>query len=251
MSDIDDAINQLESDIKIKQQQIEQLRQLDPEKTLSEEEYHDLCLTDLRHSDILGQQILNNFPFLKYEGWGANYFNYAIGNSDIRICLPNSETRCIEIYMLKYYASDDVVEKQLQLRYLEKETELDNDLKICLTLIAQKSLIKRAKMLFLHNTTIIAVIRYMITDPYMQYQIRFLDTLDCIEREIRQQNQKKEADRIDLHEKHIQQQELLKPYIESFLKWTKCVHIYDHSRGDKLSATIELDASNSITYHEI
>lgn len=92
LREIQEAIASLREDISLRQEQIEQLNQFRDlaEHGLSETQYHDLCKTDMRCSDLLGQALLKVFPFLQYDRRGTNYLMNMLLRKGLKSASPTA-----------------------------------------------------------------------------------------------------------------------------------------------------------------
>ena len=59
---VEEAIKDLQEDITEKQNQIELIKNIDWNKPVNEETWHQICDTPLRTSDLLGALVKNIFP---------------------------------------------------------------------------------------------------------------------------------------------------------------------------------------------
>lgn len=76
--DINGSIEELKEEIEEKEEQIKLLQQLDVHQVLTEKEWHKICLTPLRNSDLMGNFLLNIFPDAKDIDVGINYIKFKL-----------------------------------------------------------------------------------------------------------------------------------------------------------------------------
>lgn len=71
--DIKEALDELQEDINKKQNQIDLIKNMDWSKSVNEEEWHKVCETPLRSSDLLSVLVKNIFPDAENINVGCNY----------------------------------------------------------------------------------------------------------------------------------------------------------------------------------
>lgn len=101
--DINSALKEIEQEIhklNVRKEKIQRLQNVLDKEIISETEYHELCETPLRYTDLLGKLVCNALPCLTYESYSLNYFHYLANDWQVRI--PNSRCSGIEI-VLPYY----------------------------------------------------------------------------------------------------------------------------------------------------
>lgn len=92
---INDAVKDISDEIKILQERRDFLHRLNLNSKITEDEWHELCLSSLRTSDILADVVKNIFPSATNVSVGANYVYFYI--NDLKCYLPTSAIRGIEI----------------------------------------------------------------------------------------------------------------------------------------------------------
>ena len=101
---VEEAIKDLQEDITEKQNQIELIKNIDWNKPVNEETWHQICDTPLRTSDLLGVLVKNIFPEAENMNIGCNYISFDLYG--FRCALPTS--RCNGVYIeTGWYQKDD------------------------------------------------------------------------------------------------------------------------------------------------
>ena len=95
MNELTDAIKSIEEEIEELTKRKEFLENIDITKVPNEDEWHEMCLSDLRHSDLLGIFITNIFPNAADIKIGCNYAQFSL--YDFICYIPTSNIRGIEI----------------------------------------------------------------------------------------------------------------------------------------------------------
>lgn len=103
---ITQAIESIKNDIDELQTKIGLLNSLDENTIVTENVYHELCDTDLRRSDFLGQLVAKQIPELKYDKQSPNYFHYTTDNKDIDVCIPSSAVKNVNLLVFHYYGKN-------------------------------------------------------------------------------------------------------------------------------------------------
>lgn len=93
--DVEEAIKELQEDITEKQDQIELIKNIDWNKPVNEETWHEICDTPLRTSDLLGALVKNIFPNAEDINVHCNYVYFNLYG--FKCALPTS--RCNGIYI--------------------------------------------------------------------------------------------------------------------------------------------------------
>lgn len=229
--EIREAIASLQEDISLKQEQIKQLSQFGNlvEHGLSETQYHDLCRTDMRCSDLLGQALLTVFPFLQYDRRGTNYFYYKLSDEyafeeGIEIRIPNSARCGIEIVLEKYRRDSD--RNRLEREYNYRKSVIERKIENIEEYLASKSVVRRAEIAFPNELTLPAVLRYVFGRKKGKAEL-----CDMLRRAVEERDADIKAyqEKVRLaEEKYTKQQALLKRYAAAlFLKWAKEVRVYE------------------------
>lgn len=95
MNELIDAIKSIEEEIEELTKRKEFLENIDITKVPNEDEWHEMCLSDLRHSDLLGRFITNIFPNATDIKIGCNYAQFSL--YDFICYIPTSLIKGIEI----------------------------------------------------------------------------------------------------------------------------------------------------------
>lgn len=229
LREIQEAIACLREDISLKQKQIEQLNQFRDlaEHGLSETQYHDLCRTDMRCSDLLGQALLKVFPFLQYDRRGANYFYYKLSDEyafeeGVEIRIPNSAVNGVEIVLEKYRRNSDA--SHILREYNYKKSSLESEIERLEKYLASRSVVTRAKIAFPSCPTGLAVLHYIFgrkkgKDELFDKLRRAFEERDAVIKSCQEKVHQAE-------ERYAEQQALLKITAARFLDWTEEVRIY-------------------------
>lgn len=93
--DITEAIEFLQKEIQEKQHQIKILENLNIEQPVSETTWHQICLTTMRESQLMGTLLKAIFPEAEDIKVGANYVFFRL--YDFKCYLPTSFEKCILI----------------------------------------------------------------------------------------------------------------------------------------------------------
>ena len=101
---VEEVIKDLQEDIAEKQNQIELIKNIDWNKPVNEETWHQICDTPLRTSDLLGVLVKNIFPEAANINVGCNYVYFDLYG--FRCALPTS--RCNGVYIeTGWYQNDN------------------------------------------------------------------------------------------------------------------------------------------------
>lgn len=101
---VEEVIKDLQEDIAEKQNQIELIKNIDWNKPVNEETWHQICNTPLRTSDLLGVLVKNVFPEAENINIGCNYVYFDLYG--FRCALPTS--RCNGVYIeTGWYQNDN------------------------------------------------------------------------------------------------------------------------------------------------
>ena len=101
---MEEAIKDLQEDIAEKQNKIELIKNIDWNKPVNEETWHQICDTPLRISDLLGVLVKNIFPEAENINIGCNDVSFDLYR--FRCALPTS--RCNGVYIeTGWYQKDD------------------------------------------------------------------------------------------------------------------------------------------------
>ncbi len=102
--DLEEAIADLQEDIKEKQDQIELIRSIDWNNAVNEETWHMICETPLRTSDLLAKLLKNIFPKAEDINVHCNYVYFKMYG--FRCAIPTS--RCMGCYIdTSWYEKDN------------------------------------------------------------------------------------------------------------------------------------------------
>lgn len=93
--DIEETLEELREDIEEKETQVKLIQQLDINKSLTEKEWHQICLTPLRGSDLLGNLLKNIFPHSTNIKVCANYVYFNL--YDFHCKIPTYTKECIKV----------------------------------------------------------------------------------------------------------------------------------------------------------
>lgn len=115
-SGIQDAICSLEEIINETQEKINILRNIDLEKPVTEEQWHKICETPLRYSNLLAVLIKNTFPMAENIILSCNYVYFDIMGFEVQV--PTSNHRGINID-LSWYKEDYGEPVRSYSRYVE------------------------------------------------------------------------------------------------------------------------------------
>lgn len=249
MVNTQDAIQNLEQGIALKERQIEQLNKFEQlvEAGLTEEQYHDFCSTDMRNSDTLGEALLKVFPFLSYDKRQPNFFHYTVEDLEIRI--PNNRSFGIEIIVKKYYSMPNEENIALSHGLLSSKKTIEGKIKTRQEYLEAKSFSKKARLMFPHLKSWAAFI------SYVSHNIKWIFKFDKkrISPSTRIKNELEELlweqEKFVAKEKllteqaessYLEQQTLLEKYALLFLKWTKNVRVYSNN-WDKPKADYSME----------
>lgn len=230
LREIQEAIASLREDISLKQEQIEQLNQFKElaEHGLSETQYHDLCKTDMRCSDLLGQALLKVFPFLQYDRRGANYFHYKLSDEyafeqGVEIRIPNSAVDGVEIVLEKYRRDSDASHMLQEYNY--KKSRLESEIEKLEEYLASRSVVRKAQIAFPYYSTGLAVLHYIFGRKKGKIELH-----DKLRKAVEERDAviKSCQEKVRLAEHlYARQQALLKRYAAAlFLNWTEEVRVY-------------------------
>ena len=101
---VEEAIKDLQEDITEKQNQIELIKNIDWNKPVNEETWHQICDTPLRTSDLLGILVKNIFSEVENINVGCNYVSFDLYG--FRCALPTSRRNGVYIET-GWYQKDD------------------------------------------------------------------------------------------------------------------------------------------------
>ncbi len=92
---INEALQELQKEINEKQNQMNLIKNIDWNKSVKEEVWHEICETPLRSSDLLGVMVKNIFPDAENINVNCNYVYFSLDGFECR--LPTS--RCNGVYI--------------------------------------------------------------------------------------------------------------------------------------------------------
>lgn len=195
-----------------------------PNTPLPEEEFHRLCETPLRYTDVLGKSLENSINNITYIDRAMNNFRYKIINGwTLWVSTSAARYVCIDLHRpFRSKCIDKEFEYQNSIKYLDKCLE---NVAWCIEFLRTKSIIKKSKMTFSKTKMPFALIFYVFKNIKNPYKRRVKETLkDC------ESKMYKYKERIDKFEEKYkvefeEQQKYLKEFIEELLKWTESVEI--------------------------
>lgn len=224
---IQEAINVLEDEISENNERIKLLKAFDAisERGLTEEEYHVLCETDLRNSDILGQALSISMPFLIYDRCEPNSFIYMV--DDFEVHIPSSSNTWVNIIVEGFHANRDEIETNANLKFCSREMVCERELNKVYTYINSKSLVEKSHICFPTFSKPFAIANYIFrqagcTDSAHKYLTELLREKMNIEKEKKEYIEEADSKRLELRS-------ILFNYIKRLLKWTNDVYVTDRN----------------------
>lgn len=215
---IQEAINELREDIVEKEAQIELLNNTEQliANKLTEEQYHKLCCTPLRNSDILGDALCKVFSFLKYVRRNPNAFVFETSDG-LQVEISSTAINEVVFVVPQVYTKSSIERYEHTKQAVLKE--LTSKLENCESFLNEKNIIKRLHIAFPNNSLLMAAIRYMFSKPAKIFKQRLEEAVKELagakEYYDREANKRNEA--INLQNSYIN------TYAPQFLQWTSRV----------------------------
>lgn len=228
MYNIENAIAALQRDIEEKNKRVKILQNAQEHGIgeLTEDTYHEMCLTYLRGSDLLGNALTKVFPFLTYEEGGCNYFYYRTENG-ISVRIPNSAIRSVEIVVDRYFRDADKAIASIESKYALSRGEYKRTIREGEEYFTTKSIVRKAKIIYqYHYVTWYAVLCYLFSSR-KKLRKRVQQRLTEAQRGSHELSCRMEEEIVRAKENRVRQQTELMRLAADFLKWTKRVNIYE------------------------
>lgn len=228
MYNIEDAIAALQREIEETNQRIRVLQEAQEHGIgrLTEDTYHEMCLTHLRSSDLLGIALTEVFPFLTYEKGGINYYYFKTENG-LTVQIPNSAVRDVEIVVDRYFPDAEKSMRAINSNHAFRKGECQRIITSCEEYLTSCSLVKRAKIAYRRYRTWFAVLSYCFHFyKWGRFRKEAQNSLEQAKRKEREIANKITKEITDAKENRIRQQTELMRLAAEFLRWTKRVYIY-------------------------
>lgn len=208
---------------------------------MTEEEYHKLCETPLRHTDTLGILLGEKLKCI-YDKRTPNAFCYLFSDGS-RLRIPSSRVHGAEIILSKIYKENyhDESTYDACLIWLEdvktKIHRIENDfLKSGYFGRAKFSFGKRYK----HNVLgyVFMLTEYTVKNLRKNYKKRYAEILEDLREQERKAEQKLQELEAEYEGKYKEQRKVIEGYCKQLFEWTDTVRIYQ-SGSDYIVETIE------------
>lgn len=223
MYTIEESIQICQENIAKEEKQIKLLKSFqNGELDFTEGNYHELCLSAIRGSRLLGEKIIEIFPFLKLSDnkyFINNYVFYLeINGKEYKVLIPCSAIKKISILIPKPFVRISFNSQELD--FINRDLEKIN------TILNEKSIFARANTSMTDYKKPFRLLAYLIKfkckknyikkytqvkEDLKRKQQLYIKTLD---------KQKKELKEYEKTVKYFK--EIIEP---KFLQWTKVVHI--------------------------
>lgn len=217
MTDKDQAIKQIKDEIKDLNHQIKMLENLE-NIDLTEDNYHQLCNTILRSSDILGQMLAQKLN-VSFSEVSPNYFHFTLDNG-WKLDIPSSNLSGVDL-RIPNYLSDNELFTDLVITVCNSKDKLQK----VSDFLEIKDISYRAHLLF--PRTRLKTLRYIITNPINQYQKRYSKEYNKLKIKVKLA----EENYYNTKRIHKQAYELQKQFIDRYaselFKWTSTIRIHD------------------------
>ena len=197
---------------------------------ITEEEYHNLCETPLRHTDILGESLTYVIPGLEYKKSYANSFSYTLDGHDVSI--PSYCCLGIDLYLDKF---DKIIEPYIE--YIKKRHEYtlnsyNKNIRFKEDFLNSKGLISKSMIYVKEQPIFIRPIIYIITDLF--YRVKNKHSVeDEIKTQLNETREMKEKflksvkhKYMVYHEEQVRLHDYLDKYLPILFEWTDTVRVH-------------------------
>lgn len=226
MYTIEESIKTYQENIAKEEKKIKLLKSLqNNELNFTEENYHELCLSTIRGSRLLGEKIVEIFPFLKLSD--SKYFinNYVfyleINGKEYKILIPCSAIKNISIVIPKIFTSISFNSKELD--FINRDLEKIN------TILNEKSVFARANISMAHYKKPFRLLAYLINfkckKNYIKKYTRVKEDMERT-KQLYIKTLDREQEKLKEYEETVKYfKEIIAP---KFLQWTEEVHILEY-----------------------
>lgn len=236
---IAEAIEELREDIEEKEGFIKQLEAFEKnaEEGLTEKQYHDLCETPMRYSDLLGKALEAPMPFLEYKKRQPNYFDYVpkdnFNDEEIKFCIPSSRCMGVEVRVVLFQRNEETAKKYVENMNMISEGSCERNIDMAERFFATHNPFKRAKILFRGYRLWFAVLMYFVKGFRRNFKQEVREVKEKAQAELERIATKKATKLDEMLKQRKQQQEALYHYAELLLEWTDKVYVHEQGWDSK------------------
>lgn len=198
--------------------------------TITEEEYHYLCETPLRYTDILGKSLIYVIPGLEYKKRHANFFVYTLDGYNISI--PNSRQLGIDIYLDNF--TEDIENYICYVNRCHRHTltNYNKAIESNIDILSYENLISKSKIYVKDKPDFMKPFYYVMSD--LSCRLAYKHSLEKeLKNQLEELRKEKEQFLKDIkhkykiyHEEQIKLHNYLDKYLPILHKWTDTVRVH-------------------------